>query len=134
MQEQQTIQSTRDAISWVAHYGSGKVTRQYEPDGRKEFYEELERNDLVRFDLVNADEQVVLSVICDDKPDKLFWRKRGFIDLKTGAQLPCHLVGKKGEFVALVFPDGRVVLRHNFVADDAYFDEPAPVKGERWQI
>jgi hypothetical protein len=131
MQDTATIQTTRDAISWVAHYGGGNVINQYDGE-TKHFYEELERNDLIRFDLVK-DDQVICSVICDDRPELLFWRKRGYIDLKSGAELPCHIVGKKGEFVALVFPDGRVMMRHNFVADDVYFDEPSPVKGEAWQ-
>lgn len=127
-----TIETTRDAISWIAHYGSGKVVEQYTKTGDKHFYEELPREDLIRFDLVRDDGSVVASVICDDRPELLFWRKRGYIDFKTGTQLPCHLVGKKGEFVALIFPDGRVMMRHKFVADDVYFDEPAPVKGEAW--
>lgn len=132
MQDTQ-LQTTPDAISWVAHYGTSEPVRQYDGD-TKHFYEDMQRDDLIRFDLVDASGRVLIGVICDDRPELLFWRKRQYRDLATGSQLDCHLVGKKGEFVALVFPDGSVMMRHKFVPDDAYFDEPQPVKGEAWQI
>lgn len=124
--------SEREPIRWVAHYGTSEPIKQYDGD-KVNYYEDLQRDDLIRFDLVDEQENVKLSVICDDKPEKLFWRLRRYHDMKSGNVLPCHLVGKKGEFVALLFPDGRVMMRYNFVADDVYFDAPVPVKGEVWQ-
>lgn len=111
-----------DKYTWEAQYNDGSIVKQIEADGTKNGYDDLKRDGLALFTLVDADtNEKKLVIIFDNDGEKLVWtRRRYFID--TIEQNPIYIVGKKGEFIHAVTYDGLVISRHNF-HQDGIFDE-----------
>lgn len=106
-----------DQYKWRANYTDGTSLRQRDADNTPHAYESIDRDKLASFVLVDQDDTVAFAIQLEPGEGKdLVWTRRtdtkDFVTFKT-----VHVIGIRGKFVALLFSDGTVVVRHNFVDD-----------------
>jgi hypothetical protein len=77
-------------FSWEAIYEDGQMVQQKEEDGTVHSYEELNRQGLIEFRLVEG--RRILFALGLDPGQRLIWRRRVF-NAQGGSQIIYHLVG-----------------------------------------
>lgn len=77
-------------FAWEAIYEDGQVVQQQEADGTVHSYEELNRQGLIEFRLVEGSR--TLFAMSLDLGQRLIWRRRVF-NMQGGSPVIYHLVG-----------------------------------------
>lgn len=93
-------------FNWIAHYRDGTEAAQV--DGAK--YDQIDRPNLISFDLVNSDELIYKYDISPGS--RFFYRRRGaqiLMGAPTDQELHQYLVGAIGENYSIIKPDGTVL-------------------------
>src|ERR1051325_4836747 len=106
-----------DSITWLAIYNNDTLLPQINQDGTKNAYEDIDREILRSFSLIQ-DNRILFRAHFDSDGKKLIWRRR-VQKIPGEEEFIVHVVGKKGQYVALVFQSGTVGLYDNFNENDA---------------
>jgi len=108
---------------WVAVYQDGTTLPQIDISGRENLYKDIDRERLVRFDLVETTTGEPKVILHLQKGMRLIARRRTFIR-NDGQRGVVWLVGwqetKNGinfQVVNFVFPDGHIETINHFVGD-----------------
>ena len=122
-----------DYAHWVAIYKDDE-TNQVRAVHQKDSgvsYEDLDRSDdLIQFQMVRPDGQIILSVpFKPGQGGQLIWRRRRQVE-PGGGEVWFYIIGKKGAFVACILPDYSLIIDNNFNEDNAILSGIEPVKGE----
>lgn len=115
-----------DWATWLAVYKDGTTIRQ------KEFqvgYDELDREKLEEFQMWKDDQLIFAVPFKDGTGSRLIWRRRTQNSPGEGIT-HLYVIGKRGAFVAVLFPNGVTVLDDNFQEGHAIYGDIDPVKGE----
>lgn len=110
-------------FTWTAQYNDGTTLNQIDPDGSKNAYEDINRDNLRYFSLYaeGASEPLLRMVFDNDDGGDLIWTRRVY-NIIGGGSNTLHIVGKRNAYVMVVNEDGRVMIRDNFI-EDGIFDE-----------
>lgn len=127
MHETRHIVDTSPKLTWRAVYKDSTVLNQYNPDGTKNRYNDIDREDLVQFMLLNAEGKPVVIIHLDEKK-KLIWRMRVEVKLSKGISQRVHLVGwqenRRGvnvQMICAIFPDGHIEIVDRFRENHPWF-------------
>ncbi|KXH76256.1 MAG: hypothetical protein AM326_03080 [Candidatus Thorarchaeota archaeon SMTZ-45] len=117
-------------LTWRATYNDGTVLSQYNPDGSKNSYNNLDREGLTAFELLNKATGQTIIVIHLDKGKKLIWRMRVALRLGYMTKQRVHLIGwqenkilfrirnfaicRKVETICAIFGDGHIEVTGGF--------------------
>lgn len=90
---------------------------QFDPDGTEHKYADIDRWRLGRFDLIDKETQKTVYSVFLHQDQRLVWRKRSFIDLKSGnVESSLHLVGW---VMTIQTPKGpKNVYAFNYIHED----------------
>lgn len=97
-------------VTWQATYSDGAIVNQYNVDGSKNIYNNLKRDGLANFSLIDDDGNRVISV--DLEPGKVFfWRMRVALHPSAQKRERVHLVGWRKsngtQQINVLFSDGK---------------------------
>jgi hypothetical protein len=106
----------RDIYTWKAIYKDGRVLNQYNEDGTKNKYREIDRVDLSKFSLISIETGKTVVTVNLSRNKRLIWRMR--VAKPFGQRFESvrvHLVGwqmlyrgKNSQLIHAVFPDGSI--------------------------
>lgn len=104
-------------MKWVAVYNDETFLAQFNEDGSENRYEDIDRNRLTHFAMLNGDNKPILVVEMERITQKLIYRRRTFIDLVGKVKGVVYLVGwheniggKSIKVINYIYPNGKVVL------------------------
>jgi hypothetical protein len=104
-------------MKWLAVYNDNTYLSQYNEDGTENKYEDIDRNRLTHFAMLNEDNKPILVVEIERPTQKLIYRRRTFIDLAGKIKGVVYLVGwheniggKSIKVINYIYPNGKIVL------------------------
>lgn len=104
-------------MKWVAVYNDETFLAQFNSDGSENRYEDIDRNRLTHFAMLNEDNKPILVVEIERPTQKLIYRRRTFIDLLGNIKGVVFLVGwheniggKSIKAINYIYPNGKIVL------------------------
>lgn len=106
----------QDKFSWIATGDNDTTLPQINKDGTKNSYEDINRENLKTFTLGYTNDKGILGIFranFNGDGNKLIWRRR--IQKISGQEdVIVHVVGKKHQYVALIYQTGAVEIFDNF--------------------
>ena len=128
-----------DKFHWVARYDDGTSLHQIEDSGKKNAYQDIDRDKLASFEMWEKGRRLVY--IRFHKGQKLIWRRRVETS-PSGVVEVCHIIGKQetinGEniqgIIGLFESDGRIEITGRFYEGHPWFF-PVQIhesEGEKW--
>ena len=134
-----------EEIVWCAQMSDGSTLYQRGPDGEKNGYHQIDRNNLVAFDLWQGDHLLCRIDMRPDRlgdgrgygsPKHLIWRIRHIMN-DRGRDDKIHLVGwqrkvngENVQAILYVFEDGTVLLGGEWGGDAEYMYSIVPLECE----
>lgn len=104
-------------MKWVAVYNDDTFLTQFNEDGSENRYEDIDRNRLTHFAMLNENNKPILVVEIERPTQKLIFRRRTFIDLVGKIKGIIFLVGwheniggKSIKAINYIYPNGKIVL------------------------
>jgi hypothetical protein len=101
----------------VAVYNDEPFLAHFNDDGSENRYEDIDRNRLTHFAMLNGDNKPILVVEMERPTQKLIYRRRTFIDLVGKVKGVVFLVGwheniggKSIKVISYIYPNGKIVL------------------------
>jgi hypothetical protein len=128
-----------DKFHWVARYNDGTALHQIEDSGKKNAYQDIDRDKLESFEMWENGRRLVY--IRFKRGQQLIWRRRVETS-PTGITEVCHIIGKQetvnGEniqgIIGLFETDGRIEITGRFYEGHPWFFpiEVHDKEGEKW--
>lgn len=111
----------REHHTWQAEYSNGSILNQYNDDGSKNSYRQIERKGLKTFSLLSVESGETTVTIELSPKKRLIWRMRTAKNLYNGTEIRVYIVGwqqkvrgRNEQEIHCVFPDGRVETLDRF--------------------
>lgn len=128
-----------DKYHWIVRYNDGSSLPQIDSNGKKNAYQDIDRNKLAAFEMWENDKRLVL--IRFNKGQKLIWRRRVETS-PSGVTEVCHIIGKQENLngqniqgiIGLFESDGRIEITDRFYEGHPWFF-PVTIhqsEGEEW--
>lgn len=80
-------------LYWVANYKDGEKFEQFTPDGLERRYADIDREKLVRFDMVDKDTKKAIYSVYLREGKRLIYRRRTLVPIGQQARVTIYLVG-----------------------------------------
>jgi hypothetical protein len=104
-------------MKWLAVYSDETFLAQFNSDGSENRYEDIDRNRLTHFAMLNGENKPILVVEIERPTQKLIYRRRTFLDLVGNVKGVVFLVGwheniggKSIKAINYIYPNGKIVL------------------------
>ena len=80
-------------LYWIANYDDKTVLGQFNPDGTENKYIDIDRDKLIRFDILEKESKKVIYSVFLREGQRLIYRRRTLINMGTGARVIVYLAG-----------------------------------------
>lgn len=128
-----------DKYHWIVRYNDGGCLNQIESNGKRNAYQDIQRDKLTAFEMWEGSTRVLLLKF--NKGQQLIWRRRVETS-PSGITEVCHIIGKQeninGEnlqgIIGLFESDGRIEITGRFYEGHPWFF-PVQIhesEGEKW--
>ena len=104
-------------LTWKAIYEDGESLSQYNEDKTENFYKDIQRQKLVRFDLVNGEKTVHSLYLREGQ--RLIFRRRNFIRLSKDKE-ERHMIYLVGWQMTIITASGQLknIAAINYIHED----------------
>jgi len=113
---------------WKAIYGDGTSLSQYNADGSKNGYRDIDRSKLVCFALLQVNSDKPIVVLHLSLGQRLIYRRRVAQNVNTGEKTAVYLAGwqetvqgRNVQMICFVFEDGHIEVRNGFDENHPWF-------------
>lgn len=103
-------------LYWVANYEDKTKFEQFSPDGKERRYADIDREKLVRFDMVDKDTNKAVYSVYLREGKRLIYRRRTLVPIGQQARVTIHLVGWQETVMTNNGPKNIIVI--NYIHED----------------